>query len=324
MITFTLRDGRLVGLIGDPHLGRKFETGVPLHRRGERELSQSVQFAAEHHCGADIIIQVGDLFDHPEVPRSVVLAAAQACLTAAENNPDTLIIEMAGNHDQPRNLSTVGAWPLFKKMVENRFPNLLVVDRPCVVEGIALFPWEWNRTALSQLEDVAGEKAEHAVGHWDLTVFDGKDDHLVPARALRDMFGDQLQIWSGHYHVPAVYEVDGVPVTCTGSMQPYSHGEDPEGKLYVTLTRAEALERDDLSDKCVRIILAPGEELPEIDCLALTHKREQQEKDQTTVSYDDFDFATLVAERIKDRDPVVRTFIEERMQLNVTSSEEQH
>jgi len=310
---FSLADGRRVELIGDPHMGRKFETGVPLRRRGEREIKQMSHFySVLHNSTANIIITVGDLFDNPNVSREIVLAVARACLSAAELNPDILFIHMAGNHDQPRNLSTVGAWPLFKKMVEHRCDNLEVVDRPVVIDNIAIFPWEWDRRADEQVEDIADEHAEHAVGHWDLAVFDGRDDHLAPVAAIHAAFGT-IPLWSGHYHRAGLYTVGDATVSCTGSMLPYAHGE---GDMYVTLTRAEALERDDLHDKCVRVILAPGEDLPEIDCLSLTHKREQAEDTETAGVSDDLDFHQLVKARIQKLDPQVREFIEERMNVN--------
>lgn len=310
MNDFQLANGNRVHLIGDPHLGKKFEEGVPLHRRGERELGQALQFAAELETDAETIVMVGDLFDNPYVSDAVIVAAARAVLGAAERNPATMFVMLAGNHDKPRNLSLVGAWHAFREMTQDRLPNLIILDRPACVGGLAFFPWEWDRRADDQVQDIADAVGiEHAIGHWDLAVFDGKDDHLAPIAALREAFGD-VGMWSGHYHKAGVYlEV----VNCTGSMLPYAHGE---GDLYVTLTREEALARDDLHDKHVRLLLAPGEDEPDIDCLALTHKRVRPENDeQPTVSVDDFDFHQIVRERINDRDPLVRGFIEERMSL---------
>src|SRR3546814_20896947 len=85
--------------------------------------------------------------------------------------------------------------------------------------------------------------------------FGGDDSHICPTAALKAKFGDGLTIYSGHYHLPGEYEVDGHTVVCTGSMEPYSHAEDPSGDLYVTLTLAELEARDDLHDKCVRVLL---------------------------------------------------------------------
>lgn len=320
---FTTSDGTRVHLIGDPHLGKKFglEQGILPHRLGERELGQSLQFADELEADADVIVMIGDLFDTPYVTDAVIVAAGRAALSAAERNSDVTYVFIAGNHDKPRNLSLVGAWHVFREMTQDRRPNLIILDRPATIGKLAFFPWEWDRRADHQVADVASAVGiEHAVGHWDLAVFDGKDDHLAPVEALRAAFGVEITLWSGHYHVAGRY-LDAV--NCIGSMQPYAQGE---GDLYVTLTREEAVLRTDLHDKHVRVLLAPGEDVPELDCLAITHKRvrkEQEEGTDTTVSVDDFDFHRIVRERIQERDPRVRGFIEERMSLNAPAAEEQ-
>jgi len=319
---FQLTSGARVHLIGDPHLGKKFEEGVPQHRRGERETRQAAHFADELEADADVIVMVGDLFDNPYVSDAVIVAAARAVLGAAERNPDVLYVMMAGNHDKPRNMTLVGAWHAFREMTQHRLSNLFILDRPAHLGALAFFPWEWDRRADDQVSDLADAVGiEHAIGHWDLAVFDGKDDHLAPVAPLRKAFGD-VGLWSGHFHKAGLF-LDGA-VRCTGSMEPYAHGE---GDLYVTLTRAEALLATDLHNKVVRVLLAPGEDLPEIDCLALTHKRvrnDEEEGVEVTVSLDDFDFHRIVRERIHDRDPRVRGFIEERMSLNAPAAEEQH
>lgn len=326
MNDFQLSTGARVHLIGDPHLGKKFgqEQGVLLHRLGERETRQAAHFADELEADADVIVMIGDLFDTPYVSDAVIVAAARAALSAAERNSDVLYVFIAGNHDKPRNLALVGAWHAFREMTQGRLNNLIILDRPAHLGGLAFFPWEWDRRADDQVADLANAVGvEHAIGHWDLAVFDGKDDHLAPVAAMRAAWGT-IGMWSGHYHVAGDYTVGDGVVHCTGSMEPYAQGE---GDMYVTLTRAEALAADDLHDKHVRVLLAPGEDMPDIDCLALTHKRVRPEADEEgteiTVSVDDFDFHRIVRERIQDRDPRVRGFIEERMSLNVSAAEEQ-
>jgi hypothetical protein len=87
-------------------------------------------------------------------------------------------------------------------------------------------------------------------------------------------------------------------------MLPYSHGEDPTGRIYVTVPRDEL--DPDLSvyhDKCLRVLLKPGQTLPEevIDCLALTVKRvgaEGQEED-LNVEIDPFDLKKLFDESME-------------------------
>ena len=49
-------------LIGDVHAGKKFEAGVPLHRRGDRERMQIEQFRAELAAVTGPVVQAGDIF----------------------------------------------------------------------------------------------------------------------------------------------------------------------------------------------------------------------------------------------------------------------
>ncbi len=308
---FSLNNGKTVALIGDPHLGRKFENGVPLHRRGERERKQLANFQDQLVQGADIVVMVGDLFDHPHVGFKVVLDAYTAIDEAAAHNE---IFLLAGNHDLPRNLEVVGAFEMLEALLDSR-PNVTIVRKPWVGGGLALFPWEWNRTAIEQIDDAFAGAAEAAIGHWDLQSFGGDDSHICPTAALKAKFGDELAIYSGHYHLPGEYEVDGHTVVCTGSMEPYSHAEDPDGSLYVTLTLDELEGRDDLHDKCVRVLLAEGEELPsDLDCLALTAKRAAKEDTEVgEITLGDFNWSSILAEKLAPLTPEVRGFIEERL-----------
>ena len=113
-------------------------------------------------------------------------------------------------------------------------------------------------------------------------------------------------IYSGHWHVAGDYVIDGVTVHCTGSMQPMTHAEDPEGKLYVTLTLEEYNEIEDLSslqDKYVRI-LAPQSETVEFlgDCLGFKIVRQD--------GTDDPDYGAPVAvEEFKTNDVVDRLLV---------------
>lgn len=308
-----LPTGEKARLIGDPHLGRRFERGVPLDRRGEREKSQFAKFvAALHTSGVAVNIMVGDLFEHPHVSNAVVIAAAEAYLKAAEVLPDVLFIALAGNHDRSRELGAVGAWDLFKRILAGRRQNLLLLDKPTWLSDrkLILFPWVWGTPALDQVPttDLDGYVA---VGHWDLQSFGGDDSYICPAQSLHEIGVDR--IYSGHYHIPGVYKVMGHPVCCTGSLEPFTHAEDPDGEIYVTLTLAEATDGRDLRDKFVRLELAEGEIAPEdLDCQALTTKvlREATEK---TRPQDDFDWPKIVEDALKDLAPEVRDFITERL-----------
>jgi hypothetical protein len=317
-----LTNGTRLHLIGDPHLGKKFETGVPLRYRGLREASQFQDFRNRLETDADIIVMVGDLFDHPYVGYSVVDEAAAAIGGAAERNHDTVYIMMAGNHDLPRNTTAVGAFHDLEQRLQGRYDNLHIVRRPTVINQIAILPWEWDRKADEQVKEIENEDAIAAVGHWDLATFEGRDDHLAPVDRLYGAFG-KIALFSGHYHVAGQYG----DVACTGSLQPYSHAEDTSGTLYVTMPLSDALAKPEgyFKGKMLRVLLKPGEDLPDIDALAVTHKRvvdETQPKTIDTVSLSDFDWNKMLAERINKLDPKVQEFIKERLPYDDTTSQQ--
>lgn len=310
-----LTDGRTVQAIGDPHFGRKFEVGVPLKKRGLREASQMRDFREQLNADADVCIVVGDLFDYPFVPYSVVDAVAGALKDAAATHPQREYIVYCGNHDMPRDITKVGAFHDLVDRLEGRYSNLHLVRRPMVVSDIMILPWEWDRRADEQVTSLKDETAIAVFGHWDLQLWEGKDDHLAPTKAIKKTFGD-IPMYTGHYHVAGDYEVQGTTVVCTGSLQPYSHGEDPDSRLYVTLPLSEALAKPagHFKGKNVRVILQPGESLPDIDALAVTAKRiSPVSDDKVTVSLNDFDWKNILAKAIKTMDPEVRKFVLERM-----------
>lgn len=249
------------------------------------------------------------------MPYAVLDAAADAIDNAASMNPKTTYIVYAGNHDLSRDVTKVGAFHELVERLIDRYSNLHLVRRPTVVEDIAIFPWEWDRRADEQVSDLKGQKAVAVFGHWDLVTYEGKDTHVAPTKALKSTFGD-IPIYTGHYHVAGDYTVDGVTVACVGSMQPYAHDQDPDGKLYVTMPLVDVLAKDEsfFKDKVLRVILKPGEELPKINALAVTPKREKAEtQEKITVSLDDFDWKKIVSDAMNKMTPEVKAFALERL-----------
>lgn len=312
-----------VWLIGDPHLGRRFENGVPLHRRGERELAQMRKFKAELETDCDINIMVGDLFDHPQVSVAVIIEAVAAYERAAAHRPQTQFFAMAGNHDRSRQLNSAGAWELFRKIIEGRFPNVFVVDTVGQVETIAFVPWEWGKPVAEAIEERFPEREveiELVVLHHDLESFGGNTDYMVPAKLIAERFPNCRRIVTGHWHLEGEYEIDKIPVACTGSLEPYTHAEDPNGEIYVSLTLEQlaSLPAESLRDKAVRVFLRDGEELPvDLDCLQLTGKRitelEADPEASVAEKLGSFDWQAILDEHLKDVEPYVREFIDERL-----------
>lgn len=272
--------------LGDVHLGKRFQHGVPLHRRGDREAMQWADFEASLNTPCDLHVQVGDLFDSFYVPFSVVYRAARLYREAAKTKTCVLL---RGNHDASRDADKVSAFQIFTEMV--RPHGVIVADEvPVGFDDYCFIPWHPFKTAIEMLPgDMTGVTA---VGHWDVVM---GDTNQIPAAEMKAR--GAVAAITGHDHHARQIEIDGLPVTITGSMQPYSHSEDPEGRIYVTRTLSDL---DDVKDKAVRLVLEPGEELREpIDCLQLQITRNRDEVELESVEFEAFDFRELYDEAVR-------------------------
>lgn len=280
-----------VKFIGDPHLGRNFSIGQLPSRAGEREEIQWASFtkALTNSEQAKLCVIVGDLFDQFQVRLDYVFRACKEIEAAASQYPDGIRV-ISGNHDLSKeagrysSFHVAAAW--FRKT-----PNVKFFYEGPVVEGnLGYCPWHPTKSA-SQLADelVAlseGRKLNLVVGHWDIESFGGSDFNLVPTETLTQITDT---IVTGHIHQPQTIEDEDMTIHVTGSLEPFTHGEDPEGQLYVTLT-LEQYEEDPskYQNKCLRFLLDDGETLPQnLNCLAVTTKKVAGPEDKIEVKLDD-------------------------------------
>jgi hypothetical protein len=282
--------GKRIYVLGDTHLGRSFVNNVPLHRRGDREGMVWHQFyreLGEFDASCDYHIHMGDLFDKAQVGHMGDLQAATADLAAARRNPDVQFVILQGNHDASRDLQINTAFGTFSMIVES-VPNIHIIRgwNTSLIPGVGLFGWLPFQSATEMVNDNTSSY-ELAFGHWD-TDLRVDPFNLIPTMFLRER--GVTRAYPGHVHLPDQFSCDGVDVTQMGSMQPYAHGEDADGTWYVTLGLNEALERDDLHNKCVRIELKPGAIFDtQIDCLQLQVRQpEQVEADNYEVTLGEF------------------------------------
>jgi DNA repair exonuclease SbcCD nuclease subunit len=237
--------GVTFSLLGDPHLGRRFVNGVPLHRRGDRE--KMVWNTFKNHLddigGVDAHVCMGDLFNLPRVDNAVVARAADEYqLCAALNNIPYFVL--TGNHDEMRDADFVSSFHLFTRIVDR---SIKVIRKEVQAHTIgdaqvAFIPWHPLKTAAEMVEEYADviQGADAVFGHWDVDRRLEGSSNYVPAERLREL-GVGVII-TGHDHVARETTVAGVRTIVTGSMQPYSHSEDKDGDIYVTHTAEDALQ----------------------------------------------------------------------------------
>lgn len=267
-----------IAFLGDPHLGKRFVTGVALNRRGERELSQHTDFIHSLHDveGKRAHVMLGDLFDTDIVSNSVLLDTVKGYLQAAKAFPSVTYVLVEGNHDAGASETKVTSFDILKQAVAHQ-SNIYVIPNNTVseIDGVTYFGW--SRTGY----DTNDANTSVVVGHWDVVDFGG---HNIVPDFDAAVVG---HIVTGHDHVRRT--VGRVKVV--GSMQPYAHGQDPHQEIYMTLSLAEYEACNlDLTNKSVRFALQKGETAPELDCLQRTWIYDGVDPDEEFSSDLEFDF----------------------------------
>ncbi|MFB2553920.1 metallophosphoesterase [Ensifer soli] len=290
-----IEHGQRITLLGDPHLGRSFVHGVPLHRRGEREATVWQDFVASirQSDDCDYHICLGDLFDRWIVPFDLILDVADVYKAAAAERPATTFVILKGNHDWTRDLTRCSAFDVFAALVAD-IANILVVTDVVKRDGLTFYPWHPLWQAKDKLKGLSGV----LFGHFDVEF---GDHNQVPTKLQFE------RIYTGHDHKARRLVRDCTEVIVVGSMQPYAHGEEGNDDLYVTLNAADIAPAEMMSDtrdrrlaslrnRCVRIV---GPFDGEIDCLQLTLARDSTaspDGEIGTVALGAFDMETLFSE----------------------------
>lgn len=288
-------------ILGDCHLGKVFRIGVPRERLGEREQSQWDQLEKSLATDNGMHVQMGDLFNSIEVPYAVVLRAGQMYKAAARRRPDTTFVIIYGNHDGSRDTDVVSAYEVFREIVSD-VPNIICLkDKAVEIEGQLFVPWHPFLSPVAMLPTSDSFRAVY--GHWSDRSFGVDSQNVVPLARLRELTS---QIYTGHIHKPNEITEKGLTLTLTGSMQPYSHGEEVTPTKYRTFTLAElAAFEGSTHDLCIRLRLSKGESPPEVDCLQLqvqTIDPERLGADAFEVKVEDFDLHNLFNEVFDEHD----------------------
>ena len=291
--------GHAFKLIGDPHLGRVFKTGVPVHRLGEREASVKNQLYAEVASTDNTpVIIMGDLFDTYSIPDELTLWVSETLNEAVQWKK---VYVLRGNHCVSRDAEKRGSFDVLERLC----PKVVFVKTfheivlPNHAGRLALFGYDAFKSA-TELANQLTVNCNYlaAFGHYDLTSH-GSDFNLVPTEVFAAL---KIPVaYTGHIHKRQTIERHGVTVHAVGSMQPYAHGEQAEGDpLYQTLTLDEfnARNPEDFLDVNLRILLK-GDEVfdTQLDCLSLVFKHiADAEAEPLEVAYDSFDSDNILTE----------------------------
>ena len=307
--------GHAFKLIGDPHLGRVFKTGVPTHRIGEREADVLLDFNLRVLTVDDVpIIVMGDLFDKYSVSENIVLDVAETLNAATEWKK---VYVLRGNHDSTRDSVRKGSFDVLEKLC----PKVVFVKGIYEIQlengYLALFGYDAFKSAAELANQLTANcNYLAAFGHWDLTSH-GSDFNLVPTEVFAEL---KIPVaYTGHIHKAQTIERHGVTVHAVGSMQPYAHGEQAEGDtFYRTLTLDEFDNLDEpitFENSNVRILLK-GDEVfdQQVDCLSLVFKHiAEDEAEPLDVAYDSFNSDNILTECLEGVSEGLTSWVKNRL-----------
>jgi DNA repair exonuclease SbcCD nuclease subunit len=205
----------------DVHLGAKF---LGLGRKGEYQREQLLQAFDETVNLAirervDLLLIAGDLFDSPNVSRSLIARVAYRMHDLAAVGIPVLV--SPGTHDpygersiwRASELADVENLTVFKteQMLPVRFPEL-----DCTVYGNANVKPFANKYPLAGLELTAEARWQIGMLHASFEIPDVVDDtYVVTAEQVRDCGLDYLAL--GHYHSLSDRSAGGVGAFYPGS-----------------------------------------------------------------------------------------------------------
>ena len=253
--------------IGDTHIGKRFKTGVPLNRLGEREELIYKLFEEQLNQEADAIIHLGDLFDTPTVSYDDLMRTFALIKDAATKHPLCHYIFLAGNHDLSKETEKTCAFKVLSYLLKVQSNVSFVYDEPEYFPAINadIWPYMSYDKIREKFRGTLPNKQDICCGHFD---------EPFPT----DIFELYKEVHTGHIHIPK--QVNNI--TVHGSIIPMNFGEDPQGELYrtVTLEQFEEIINNPLDeqwqDYCYRVILKDGEVLPEgISCRQLISIKEE-------------------------------------------------
>lgn len=284
----------MLKILGDVHAGKAFVNDVPLHRRGEREAEVLAQLFDELNVDPEVTshVQVGDLFDQFEVSNEVVMEVFKSYQIASSANPQCTYYLIPGNHDLSRDADKVSSFQILQAMLA-RCPNVRFVMDPEVIEGMGFMPWHPFKHAETLAKELT--ECDMVFCHCDL---EGGGPNVIPYDTLSKI---TKKVITGHVHTPQTFHRNGMEIVVTGSMQPYSHAEDPEHKRYITVTVQQYNDlvlnyQDVIKNQYIRLILPKGVEAPSPipNCMGFKTITETStdEPEQADISLDIQDFNT--------------------------------
>lgn len=278
--------------IGDPHLGKTFRTGVPSSKLGFRENLVLKQFSdllnPDENLKINYVVIMGDLFDKFVVSPTIVNKTSSIIQQAVSDNKNITYFIIPGNHDLSKDSTKTSSYGLLYEILsKTNLANLYTLYKESSIFEVSPhlyfyldvynpFHTELEEPLDDPFEEISPTAKVISFGHWDSI----KNDfaQYLPNYHIKDR---SSTIVSGHIHTPETFISEGTKYIYTGSIQPFTHGEDPNSEYYVTykyneiesfIDNKNVKKLEEISLKNLRINCYPGYVLTgPIDSLSIVY-----------------------------------------------------
>jgi len=222
-----------IAAIGDAHLGRNYYPVTTPEGVNQREADFEISFRsvvdAALATGPDLVVWLGDVFDHPR-PTYRSFRVAQAALARIRDHGAAVVV-ISGNHDTPRLPGTGSPYSaLADAFPEVHFAHRLAYER-VQLPGLVVHAVPQMLTveaALDALDQAAAARSNDAT---NLLLTHPRLTQLQPRHAdINEIEVDAGRLRSdlvllGHYHTFATV---GPGMWYAGSTDTFSFADDPD------------------------------------------------------------------------------------------------
>lgn len=222
-----------VAALGDAHLGRSYYPFTTADGVNQRERDFEVSFEAAVDLALaqspDLVVWLGDVFDHPR-PTYRSFRLAQRALTRVREHGVPLVL-ITGNHDTPRLPGTGSPYSaLADTFPEMHFAHRMAYER-FELPGLVVHAVPQMLTVEATLDALAQADAARSVDRTNLLLTHPRVPQVEPSHAdINEIEVDATLLRSdlvllGHYH----FHTRVAPgIWYAGSTDTFSFADDPE------------------------------------------------------------------------------------------------
>lgn len=313
-----------VQTIGDPHLGRKFNSAHPEHRPMLEEKQWDV-FKSLLTNEYPVKIIMGDIFDKAKVDEAVILKTAEIIKAKTGR-----LFLLEGNHDSSKTALEKTSFDVLVELLADEVGIIIIrgVETFCIGSlNVSMIGWEYHRNIREQIIDYLPCDSDYVFMHVDYESFSQSLDNCVPFDLLKEK--NVKCVVNGHEHLPKQTTIEGIEYIGTGSLIPFDRSQqsaDDSGTyadLFVTIKEGDDLFDLFVEDKIVYFEYENPDDIPEIKCLGLVLKKQKSEtEDVVLVEVGDLSIAALL-QKAGEQTGLSQDIIEDLIvELNEAESED--